>query len=141
MTKNEIFKLISENPVFYLATIDNEQPRVRAMLLYRADENGIIFHTAATKDVYTQLINNPQTEICFSCGEVQVRITGTSEHLDNDTLKHEIFEHPTRKFLKLWQANGVDLDKTVQVFCMKNCSAVTWTMADNFKPKTYIDLC
>jgi len=45
MTKQEVFEAISKSPAFYLATLDGDQPRVRGMMLYKADENGIIFHT------------------------------------------------------------------------------------------------
>ena len=32
MTANEIFDLINKHPVFHLATMDGDQPRVRGML-------------------------------------------------------------------------------------------------------------
>ena len=75
MTTQEIFKLINENPAFHLATVEGDQPRVRGMLLYRADENGFIFHTASTKDVFAQIKKNPKAEMCFSCNGVQIRVT------------------------------------------------------------------
>jgi len=65
MDKNEIFNLINQNPVFFLAITDGDQPRVRGMLLYRADESGIIFHTGAMKDLYTQVTKNNKVELCF----------------------------------------------------------------------------
>ena len=130
MTTSEIFELISKNPVFHLATMDGDQPRVRGMLLFRADENGIIFHTASTKDVYRQIMENPKAEMCFSCGEVQIRVTGILELSENPALREEIFAHPTRKFLQAWKNNGID--NLMQVFVMKNCTATTWTMATNF---------
>ena len=40
MTANEIFDLINKHPVFHLATMDGDQPRVRGMLLFRADDTG-----------------------------------------------------------------------------------------------------
>jgi len=43
MDKNEIFNLINQNPVFFLAITDGDQPRVRGMLLYRADESVLYF--------------------------------------------------------------------------------------------------
>ena len=130
MTTSEIFELISKNPVFH---------RVRGMLLFRADENGIIFHTASTKDVYRQIMENPKAEMCFSCGEVQIRVTGILELSENPALREEIFAHPTRKFLQAWKDNGID--NLMQVFVMKNCTATTWTMATNFEPKKTINLC
>ena len=138
MTKNEIFNLITQNPVFHLATMDGDQPRVRGMLLFRADEDGIIFHTASTKDVYRQIMSNPKAEMCFQCGEIQVRITGTLERVEDEALKEEIFAHPTRKFLQAWKDNGID--NLLTVFRMRDAVAVTWTMADNFKEKVNIYL-
>lgn len=138
MEKQEIFKLITQNPVFHLATMDGDQPRVRGMLLFRADEDGIIFHTASTKDVYKQIISNPKAELCFQCGETQIRITGVLELVEDEKLKKEIFEHPTRKFLQAWKDNGID--NLLTIFRMKNAAAITWTMADNFKEKIAVSL-
>lgn len=139
LSKEEILKLINENPAFHLATMDGDQPRVRGMLLFRADENGIIFHTASTKDVYAQIMKNPKAEMCFQCKGVQVRVTGTLELLNDDSLKEEIFNHPTRKFLQAWKENGID--GLLQVFCMKNPTAVLWTMETNFDEKQPVKLC
>lgn len=138
MTSKEIFELVNSNPAFHLATADGDQPRVRGMLLYRADENGFIFHTASTKDLYSQIMKNPKAEMCFSCGGTQIRVTGVLEQSDDPALRAEIFAHPSRKFLQAWVANGID--DLLQVFVMKNCTAVTWTMETNFEPKQQIKL-
>ena len=45
MTKEEIYKLLNEHPVMYVSTNDNGQPRVRGILMYKADADGIVFHT------------------------------------------------------------------------------------------------
>lgn len=139
MTSQEIFELISKQPMFHLATMDGDQPRVRGMMLFRADERGIVFHTASTKDVYRQIKANPKAEMCFSCGEVQVRVTGVLEQNDDPALREEIFAHPSRKFLHAWKEKGID--GLLQVFVMKDCTAVTWTMAANFDPKEPVKLC
>ena len=34
MTKEELFQIMNKNPVFRLATMDGDQPRVRGMLLF-----------------------------------------------------------------------------------------------------------
>ena len=139
MTANDIFELIGKNPVFHLATMDGAQPRVRGMLLFKADKNGIVFHTASTKDVFRQIMANPKAEMCFSCGEIQIRVTGVLELNEDPALREEIFSHPSRKFLQAWKDNGID--NLMQVFVMKQCTAVTWTMATNFEPKKMITLC
>lgn len=139
MTAQEMFRLINENPAFHLATVEGDQPRVRGMLLFRADENGFVFHTASTKDVYAQIKENPKAEMCFSCGNVQIRVQGVLEQVYDEELRKEIFAHPSRKFLQAWIANGID--NLLQVFVMKNCTAVTWSMETNFAPKEFVKLC
>jgi pyridoxamine 5'-phosphate oxidase len=138
MTKNEIFQLMNSNPVFHLATMDQDQPRVRGMLLFRADDDGIIFHTASTKDVYTQIQKNPKAELCFQGNSTQVRVTGVLEHVTDSALREEIFQHPTRQFLQSWKDNGVE--HLLEVFVLKHGSAAVWTMETNFDEKRYIEL-
>jgi uncharacterized pyridoxamine 5'-phosphate oxidase family protein len=138
MTKSEIFAFMNENPVFYLATIDGDMPRVRGMLLYRADENGIIFHTGAMKDLYAQIMKNPKAELCFFGKGVQVRVTGILEKTEDKQLKEEIFAHPSRKFLQAWRESGID--EMLQVFVLRNGTAVMWTMETNFDKKGPVQL-
>ncbi len=141
MTAQDIFKLMNESMVFQLATMDGDQPRVRGMLLYRADENGIIFHTGSNKEVYEQIKKNPKAELCFSANGIQIRATGILEQVFDEKLREEIFAHPTRQFLHLpaWTETG--MDKTLQIFVMKNATAVTWTMETNFDEKKPVALC
>ena len=139
MNEKEIYALMNANPVFHLVSVERGQPRVRGMLLFRADENGLIFHTASTKDVYTQIMNNPKVEMCFSGNGTQVRVTGVLENVTDDELKEEIFNHPSRKFLQAWKEKGID--SLLQIFRMKNCEAITWTMETNFVKKEPIQLC
>lgn len=138
MRKEELFKIMNENSVFHLATMDGEQPRVRGMLLYRADEQGIIFHTASTKDVYRQIKENPKVELCFQGQGIQIRVSGTLENVEDENLKNEIFNHPTRKFLQAWKEQGID--GLLQIFRLKNGIAVTWSMETNFDEKKPIQL-
>jgi len=49
MTKEQIFEVMNGNLGFHLATVENGEPRVRGMMLYKADETGIVFHTGDFK--------------------------------------------------------------------------------------------
>jgi len=145
MNKKEIFELMSKNPGFHLATVDKGVPKVRGMFLFRADENGIIFHTSAVKDVYKQIAANPNVEICFNdtVKGVQVRVSGKLETIEDAALKDEIVSHPSRAFLK-------DVIKSMpskeaffasfKVFRLKGGKAVVWTFETNMAPKEYIIL-
>lgn len=142
MTKNEIFEAITNNPVFHLATVEGDQPRVRAMFLYKADDSGIIFHTSVNKDVNKQITDNNRVELCFSCNGTQIRISGVLERVNDNALLDEIVEHPSRKFLKAWKDNGIfdDFNKAIAIYCLKNGTASLWTMETNFAPKVKVRL-
>lgn len=138
MTKEEVLEFATKNPVCSLATIDGNQPRVRTIMLYKADENGIIFCTGRDKAVHKQLQANPAAELCFYNAEqgLQVRIEGTVEMLDDLELKKKVLEVFT--FLKPWiESQGYEV-----MICYRliNARAVTWTMETNFDPKQYIQL-
>lgn len=140
MTKKEIFGMISGSPVFHIATVDEKNfPHVRACLLYKADENGIIFHTGDFKDLNRQLSANQNAEICFQCSGTQVRISGKFELVEDDALTEEIYNHPSRQFLRNWSSLE-ETKKFIRVYRMKGGTATTWTMADNFKGKKFIQL-
>ena len=142
MTKNEIYDAISRNPVMHLATVEENQPRVRAMLLYKADETGIYFHTRTDRDVYKQIGVNSNAELCFSCDGIQIRISGALEEIDDNRLKDEILAHPSRQFLRSFKQMGLfkDFYKEVAVFVLKNGTASLWTMEKNFQPKDFVQL-
>ena len=55
MTKEEVLEFAEKNPVFSLATVDGDQPRVRLMMLPMVDENGLVFATGSDKDVCKQM--------------------------------------------------------------------------------------
>jgi pyridoxamine 5'-phosphate oxidase len=138
MTKEEIYEFTKKNPVFSLATSEENKPHVRMIMLYRADENGIIFNTGENKDLHRQLQANPQVEMCFYNADEgrQVRIEGSVETLEDLELKKRVVaDYP---FLQEW----VDREgyEVLIVYCLKNGKATTWTMETNFQPKEYIQL-
>lgn len=140
MNKNEIFEILNANPAFHLATVEGNKPHVRGLLLYKADENGIIFHTGKMKDLHNQLTQNPQVEMCFNNGNfenlIQVRVAGNVELIENLELKKEIVQN--REFLKPWiDQMGYEF---LAVYNLKDGIATAWTMEANFAPKEFIEL-
>jgi uncharacterized pyridoxamine 5'-phosphate oxidase family protein len=140
MEPNELLALINRNPAFFLATVEDGEPRVRGMLLYRADESGIIFHTGVMKDLYRQLLTNPAVELCFNDwqGNIQVRVRGRAMPVDDPRLKEEIVNSPGREFLRPWvESMGMDI---LAVFRVEGCRAHAWNMETNFAAKEFIPL-
>ncbi|MHB9129868.1 MAG: pyridoxamine 5'-phosphate oxidase family protein [Armatimonadota bacterium] len=138
MTKDEIFAFLNANPVCYLATAEGDQPRVRGMMLFRADENGILFHSGEGKDMTNQLRANPKAEICIFNPEqnVQVRVTGITEFINDLAVKQQMVAE--RPFLQP-MVEQTGYDKFI-VFRIKDCVATVWTMANNMAPKTFVKL-
>jgi pyridoxamine 5'-phosphate oxidase len=137
MTKKEIFQFLNENPSFSLATSDGNLPHVRMLMLHKADETGIYFMTGKFKDVYRQLSVNPHVELCFFKGNTEVRVSGQAENLDKDMeLKKEILE--ARPFIAPWiEQYGL---KYMAVYRVRCGTATTWTLENELRPKTFIQL-
>jgi uncharacterized pyridoxamine 5'-phosphate oxidase family protein len=140
MDKKEILDFITKNPTAFLATVEGKKPHVRAMGTYKADENGIIFAMQSPKDVYKQLVKNPETEICYYANNVQIRVSGKMQQVTDMALKKEILEK--RPFYK----PGVDKDgwDYVGAFILKNGKASVMDMKGPPTPpgasKNYIEL-
>lgn len=129
-TKEEIYQLLNSNPAFHLATVENQQPHVRGMLLYAADERGIIFHTGTFKSLYKQIVANPAVELCFNSfktGE-QVRVKGELVDITSPELMDEVYQHPTRGFLR---AMGEEVKGCVAIYRVDKAEFYYWTMEKN----------
>jgi pyridoxamine 5'-phosphate oxidase len=137
MTKDEILTFINANRDCHMATVDGNLPRVRAIKVVKADENGIIIEIGIYKDVYKQLQANPNVELCFNNFEqgIQVRVSGAVEPVDDIKLKDEIIAE--RPFLKpRFEKDGYG---AIGVFRVKG-QAHVWTMETNFEPKKYVQI-
>ena len=140
MHKGEVLDLINANPACHLATVEGDVPHTRGIFIYRADENGIVFHTGTMKDLHKQLQTNPKTEWCFNDfqNNIQVRVSGIAGLEDDMELKKEIVEN--RPFLKDWVESKELGYETLAVYRVRDCVATVWTMETNFAPKSYIEL-
>ncbi|GHT57408.1 NimC/NimA family protein [Spirochaetia bacterium] len=74
----EIIKFLQDSKVFFLATADGDQPRVRPMGFVMEYEGKLTFSTNNKKDMYKQMKANPRVEIsaCSPEGKT-LRLTGT----------------------------------------------------------------
>jgi len=55
MNIQEYIQFANQNPVCFLATMDGNQPRVRTVLLVKADETGFYFDLLSSKKMVKQL--------------------------------------------------------------------------------------
>jgi uncharacterized pyridoxamine 5'-phosphate oxidase family protein len=115
--------------------MDGEQPRVRAFLMWFADESGFYYHTGTAKSVYRQLKNNSCVEVCFyrsgedMMAKNMMRVTGEVEFLDNARLRARLLEE--RPFLKALMKNPSD--PVLAIFRIPKGKAWFWSMAENMR--------
>jgi pyridoxamine 5'-phosphate oxidase len=134
MDKKEILEFIAKNPMASLGTVEDDKARVRGMETFRADENGLIFYTRKSKDVFKQIVNNPEVEVCYFAGGDQVRVRGKMEIVEDLDLKKEIAEK--RPFLKSVFDESYE---GMGVMRLKG-KATTWSMQNMAAPKTFTDI-
>ena len=134
----DCIKFANENPICFLATVEDDQPRVRALGFWFADKTGFYFQTSTTKNFYRHLKQNPNTEVCFYKHKEMIgtmlRICGKVEFLDDIKLKEKVLED--RPFLKDF---GVTAETPgLVVFRIPRGEARFWTMENIFKPRKSI---
>ncbi len=135
---NDCIRFANDNKVCYLATTEKDQPRVRALGMWFADESGFYFQTGTMKSLYRQLKANPKTEACFydqgSNLGMMLRISGEVEFLDDRHLKEKVMKD--RPFLK---DLGYSADSAnMVIFRVAHGEAEVWTIENNMKPRQVV---
>ena len=67
---------LKDAEVYYLATVDGDQPRVRPFGTVNIFEGKLYIQTGKVKDVSKQIHNNPKVEICAFKDGQWLRIAG-----------------------------------------------------------------
>ena len=139
MDIHDCIRFSNDNPICYLATVDDGQPRVRALGFWFADETGFYFQTSTIKEFPHQLLKNPRTEVCFYKHEgiigTMLRISGEVEFVNDIRFKEKALID--RPFLKSF---GVTIDSpNLILFRIPHGQAYFWTMDNNIKPKEIIE--
>jgi pyridoxamine 5'-phosphate oxidase len=139
MNIHDCIKFANETPVCYIATSEGDQPRVRALGFWFADETGFYFQTSTAKEIPEQLKKNPKVETCFykHSGMIgtMLRISGNAEFVYDTKLKVKAFTD--RPFLKSF---GLTVDSPgLVLFRIAHGQAHFWTMENNLNPKQFIE--
>ena len=131
MDFSECAKFANENPVGHIATVDGDKPRVRAFLMWFADESGFYFHTGESKNVCKQLRRNQNVEVSFCSPnfDKMMRVAGKVEFLEDFELKARLIEE--RPFLK--QIVKGPADPLLVIFRIPHGEAYFWTMEYNLR--------
>jgi pyridoxamine 5'-phosphate oxidase len=138
MEFTDCVKFANENPVAWLATAEGDQPRVRGMGMWYADETGFYFQTATMKEMVGQLEKNGKVEFAFYHPDEAVgtmlRVAGEIEFVDDVEVKKKVLAD--RPFLSEFglTAEGPEL----VVFRISKGEAHFWDWESNIKPKEII---
>ncbi|MBI5230814.1 MAG: pyridoxamine 5'-phosphate oxidase family protein [Coriobacteriales bacterium] len=132
MGYDDIVGFVRDMP-FTLATVDGDQPHVRACLTVMFDDGLIHFTTTAAKGLGSQLRRNPKAELCYLAPDFSrmLRITTELEEVDDRPKKQFLCE--TRDYLKAARATADDPD--FMRMRVTHGSAWFWTLADNLNER------
>jgi uncharacterized pyridoxamine 5'-phosphate oxidase family protein len=72
----EVQEFLKECGVYYLATVEDDQPRVRPFGTAEIFEDKLYIQTGKKKDVYKQIEENNKVEICAFKDGKWIRISG-----------------------------------------------------------------
>lgn len=133
----EVLLFANQNPSSWLATCEDDQPRVRGMLLWFADETGFYYHTAMSKSLYSQIKKNHKVEAAFVRNADKpefemLRVTGTAEIMEDKELEKRLKQERSWLWDNVQQSKA---DTEVVIFRIVNGSAYIWNMTWNVKEK------
>ena len=115
----KVVQFLKDAEVYYLATVDGNQPRVRPFGTAHIFEGRLYIQTGKVKAVSKQISANPKVEICaFKNGE-WIRISGELVEDDRVEARQSMLDaYPSLK--GMYSAD----DGNTQVFYFKNATAV-----------------
>ena len=113
-----VAEFLKEAGVYYLATVEGDQPRVRPFGTVHIFEGKLYIQTGKVKDVSKQLMANPKAEICaFKKGE-WIRVA--RELIEDDRV--EARQSMLDAYPSLQKMYAAD-DGNTQVFYFRNATA------------------
>ncbi len=112
-------KFLKEADIYYLATADGDQPRVRPFGTAHIFDGRLYIQTGKIKDVYKQLKANPKAEICAFIKDRWLRVSG--ELVEDD--RREARQSMLDAYPSLQSMYSAD-DGNTAVFYFQNATAV-----------------
>lgn len=133
---NEVLSFANQNPSCWFATSEDNQPHVRGMLMWFADETGFYYHTAKAKRLCKEVQDNSKVEVAFirnandPVNFEMLRVNGTVEFVEDKELEKRLFEE------RAWLWGNIEragVDTGVAIFRIIKGSAYIWNMSHNVK--------
>ena len=118
----KVFNFLNEAKVFYLSTIDGDKPRCRPLGLKSLIDGKVYFGVGEFKNVYKQLVANPNCELVGLKGGEWIRINGKAVFEKDYKLAEKILDE--NKHLKEmyeknnWKIMIFHIEGTVEIIKM-----------------------
>ena len=132
MSLKEYADFANENRSCYLATVEGDQPRVRCLGMWYADETGFYFQAQSVKALYRQLQQNPKVEVYFHTKDFSraMRVSGNVRFIEDLEVRARCIEE--RPFVKDFGITEPD-NPLLVVFLLYTGEAYFWGMGDSMK--------
>ena len=113
-----VCKFLKDAGVYYLATVEGDQPRVRPFGTAHIFEGKLYIQTGKVKPTSRQLLSNPKAEICAFHQGTWIRIAGQLVEDDRVEAKKSMLDEYTN-LRAMYDEN----DDNTQVLYLKNAVA------------------
>ena len=114
----KVFQFLKDAEIYYLATVEGDQPRVRPFGTVHIFEGKLYIQTGRVKDVSRQIMANGKVEICAMKDGEWIRVAGTLVEDDRTEARQSMLD----AYLSLQNMYMAD-DGNTQVFYLKNAIA------------------
>ena len=121
----EAYEFLKKAGVYYLATAEGDQPRVRPFGTVDIFEDKLYIQTGRSKDVSKQMAANPKIEICAFCEGKWIRVAATAV----DDPRVEANAHMLDAYPSLKDRYKAD-DGNCQVLWLKDATATISSFTD-----------
>lgn len=113
-----VLEFLKKADVYYLATVEGSQPRVRPFGTINEFEGNLYIQTGKVKPTSRQIGKNPKVELCAFCDGQWIRVACELVEDDRFEAKKSMLDaYPDLR--KMYDEN----DGNTQVFYMKNATA------------------
>ena len=114
----KVYEFLKKCGTYYIATVENDQPRVRPFGTIDLYNDKLYIQTGKVKDVSKQISTNPRIEICAQDGDKWIRIAATAVNDDSvEAKQHMLDAYPSLQ--GMYKAN----DSNTQVLYLKDATA------------------
>ncbi|HWQ77802.1 MAG TPA: pyridoxamine 5'-phosphate oxidase family protein [Anaerovoracaceae bacterium] len=121
----EVYEFLKNANMYFLATVEGDQPRVRPFSTVDIFEGKLYIQTGKVKNVSKQMKVNPKVEICAFGGGKWIRVEATAVEDD----KVEARQHMLDGYPSLQSKYAAD-DGNCQVFYLKDATTTVCSFTE-----------